>query len=184
MVRPRWPGICGTRRMLTNKPAHLKQFDYTGFHRYSLTFCTNRRRAIFTNENVVDLVLLQISRAAAEREFAVITYCFMHDHLHLLVHGQSEASECKGFISKAKQYSGYYYSKEFPGRLWQRYGYERTLRKDEDTLTVARYILENPVRGKLVANVQDYPFLGSLVCGLEDLMLSVYSGVDSTQRSG
>ena len=143
--------------MFTDKPSHLKHFDYTGFHRYSLTFCTDRRRAVFLSKNVVDLVLSQISRAATEREFAVITYCFMHDHLHLLVHGQSKSADCKGFIALSKQYSGYYYSKEFPGKLWQRYSYERTLRKDEDTLTVAKYILENPVRAKLVERVKRLP---------------------------
>src|SRR5687768_7546522 len=116
--------------MRTNRPPHLKHFDYTGFHRYSLTFCTDQRRPLFKQKAVVDLVLSQISRAAMEREFAVITYCFMHDHVHLLTHGRSEAADCKSFISLAKQYSGYHYSKGFRGKLWQRYGYERTLRKD------------------------------------------------------
>jgi len=97
----------------------------------------------------------------------------MPDHLHLLVHGQSETAQCKGFIALAKQYSAYYYSKECRQRLWQRYGYERTLRKDEDTLTVAQYILENPVRAGIVATVPDYPFVGSLICEWKDLLASV-----------
>jgi len=104
--------------MFTNKPDHLKHFDYTGFHRYSLTFCTYQRRALFTDGTVVRLVLSQIWRASTEREFAVIAYCFMPDHLHLLVHGQSETAQCKGVIALAKQYSGYYYSKECGRRLW------------------------------------------------------------------
>ena len=159
--------------MHTGKPPHLKHFDYTGFHRYSLTFCTDQRRAIFHDERVVELVLSQISRAGNEREFAVFAYCFMPDHLHLLIHGESEAADCKQFITLAKQYSGYYYSKAFGGKLWQRYGYERTLRKEEDTLDVARYILHNTLRAKLVAKVEDYPFVGSLVCELKDLLLSL-----------
>ena len=76
-------------------------------------------------------------------------------------------------IALAKQYSGYYDSQEFHGRLWQRYGYERTLRQNEDTRAVAKYILENPVRAKLAANVLDYPFVGSLVCEVKDLLLSI-----------
>jgi putative transposase len=97
----------------------------------------------------------------------------MPDHLHLLVHGKTENADCKQFITRAKQYSGYYYSKETGRKLWQRYGYERTLRKDEQTFTVVRYILENPVRAKLVARVEDYPFVGSLVCELKDLLESL-----------
>jgi putative transposase len=159
--------------MLTAKPPHLKHFDYTGYHRYSLTFCTDQRRPIFKERRAVDLVLSQIARAAKERAFAVIAYCFMHDHLHLLAHGHSEAADCRRFITLAKQYSGYYFSKEIGGKLWQRYGYERTLRNDEDTLTVARYIVENPVRAKLVTSVEEYPFVGSLVCDLKDLLSSL-----------
>jgi len=122
---------------------------------------------------VVDLVLAQISRAAREQQFAVIAYCFMPDHVHLLVHGESEASECRRFIKLSKQYSGYYYSKAFQGVLWQRYGFERTLRKEEQTLTVARYILSNPIRANLVKKVEDYPFVGSLEYELRELLASV-----------
>jgi putative transposase len=122
---------------------------------------------------VVDLVLAQISRAAQEQQFAVMAYCFMPDHLHLLVHGESEASECRRFIKLGKQYSGYYYSKAFHDVLWQRYGFEPTLRKEEQTLTVAKYILRNPIRANLVKNLEDYPFVGSLVYELSDLLASV-----------
>lgn len=158
--------------MQTGKPPHLKHFNYTGFHRYSLTFCTDQRRVIFQERRIVELVWSD-SRAAKEREFAVIAYCFMPDHLHILIHGDSEGADCKRFITLAKQYSGYYYWKEIGGKLWQRYAYERTLRKEEDTLDVARYIVQNPVRAKLVARVEDYPFVGSLVCELKDLLLSL-----------
>jgi len=169
--------------MRTNTPAHLKHFDYLGFHRYSLTFCTDRRRPLFTDEKVVDLVRSQIVRAATSCEFTVIAYCFMPDHLHVLVHGESAAADCRRFIAAAKQYSGYHYAKKYSGRLWQRYGYERTLRTDEHTLQVAKYILENPVRANLAVRVQDYPFVGSTVCELKDLLLWIYAEVGQS-RSG
>ncbi len=99
----------------------------------------------------------------------------MPDHVHLLVEGQSDASDCKQFMARSKQYSGFQYSRVRGGRLWQRYGFERALRDDEDTLVVARYILANPVRGRLAPCVQDYPFVGSLEYSLEDLLGSVQS---------
>src|SRR3989442_642381 len=117
--------------MITRSPGHLKTFDYLGLHRYSLTFCTDRRRQLFVNAAVVDLVLTQISRAANENQFGIIAYCFMPDHVHLLIEGQSDASDCKRFIARAKQYSGFYYSKAHHGVLWQRYGFEHVLRDDE-----------------------------------------------------
>jgi len=147
--------------MRTNSPGHLKTFDYLGLHRYSLTFCTNHRERWFSDATVVDLVRTQISRAATEHQFAVLAYCFMPDHLHLLVEGQSVSSDCKQFIARAKQYSGFYFKQARRHALWQRYGFEHVLRDEELSLAVARYIVANPIRARLVERVEDYPFSGS-----------------------
>jgi REP-associated tyrosine transposase len=162
-------------------PQHLKTFSYAGFYRYSLRFCTDARRPVFTSPSPVDLVRSQILRSAAEEQFAVIVYCFMPDHLHLLVEGQAENSDCKRFIARSKQYSGFYYTRQFGTRLWQRYGFERVLRDSEQTFVVARYILENPVRAGFVTTIDEYPFVGSFVYTLPDLIASVYT---STHESG
>jgi putative transposase len=156
-------------------PQHLRTFSYLGFHRYSLCFCTDDRRQVFTSQPPVDLVRSLILRSASEEQFAVIAYCFMPDHLHLLVEGQAEDSDCKRFIARSKQNSGFYYTRQFGTRLWQRYGFERVLRNSEQTFVVARYILENPVRAGLVATIGEYPFVGSFVYTLPELLASVYA---------
>ena len=167
--------------MLTGSPGHLKAFDYTGLYRYFLTFCTDARQRVFVTRERVGLVLAQIERSAAEEQFAVIAYCFMPDHLHLLVEGRCESSDCRRFINRAKQFSGFHYAKAFGHRLWQRYGFERVLRDEEATLVVARYILENPLRAGLVRRVEDYPFAGSRVYSLAEILEAVSTG---TRRSG
>jgi len=156
--------------MRTGKPEHLKSFSYLGLHRYSLTFCTHDRSPIFTAGPVVDLVLAQISRAATENTFAVTAYCFMPDHLHLLVEGQSDASDCKQFIARSKQYSGFYYSKAYGKKLWQRYSFEHVIRDEQKSVVTARYILQNPVRAGLVQRISDYPYVGSLVWPMPALL--------------
>ena len=75
---------------------------------------------------------------------------------------QAESSNGLKFINRAKQLSGFYYKQTFGRMLWQRYGFEHVLRDDEDMRHVARYILENPIRGGLVERREDYPFVGSL----------------------
>jgi REP element-mobilizing transposase RayT len=97
----------------------------------------------------------------------------MPDHVHLLVEGLSDASNALTFIDRAKQYSGYYFKQAFCTRLWQRYGFEHTLRNDEVALSVARYILDNPIRAGLVQRVQDYPFCGSLMHPIEHILDAV-----------
>jgi putative transposase len=159
--------------MLTGKPDRLKAFDYLGLYRYFLTFCTFERQPLFTTRESVDLILLQFQRSAREERFVLIAYCFMPDHVHLLIEAQADDSDARRFIKAAKQYSGFYFKKHLGRQLWQRYGFERTLRSDEPTLSVARYIIENPVRARLVRNAEDYPFAGSSVYGFAEIMTAV-----------
>jgi hypothetical protein len=49
------------------------------------------------------------------------------------------------------------------------------LRDDEVTIDVARYILGNPVRAGLAATVEEYPYVGSLVYELKNLISSTSS---------
>jgi len=159
--------------MRTGKPEHLKAFDYLGLHRYFLTFCTCERREVFVTTRRVDLVLSQILRAADDEHFALVAYCFMPDHLHLLTEGQRDDSDCRHFIKRAKQFSGFYYKKTCGSPLWQRYGFERTLRNEDATLSVARYIVENPLRAGLVERAADYPFLGSSLYTVDRMLEAV-----------
>ena len=57
--------------------------------------------------------------------------------------------------------------------LFQPWGFERVLRDDEASFAVARYVVENPVRAGLVKTVADYPFVGSQVYELKDLVESL-----------
>src|SRR5262249_32793000 len=138
-----------------------------------LTFCCDSRRRAFVDSDSVTLVTQQILRAAAENHMAVIAYCFMPDHLHLLIEGLQDESDCLHFIKLAKQYSGFYYSKARGLKLWQRYGFEHLLRDDELTLVVARYILMNPVRAGLVKDPREYPFLGAVAYTLDELFVAI-----------
>ena len=68
----------------------------------------------------------------------------------------------------------------YGGRFWQRYGFERVLRDDESILAAVRYILANPIRTGLAKRVEDYPFTGSLVYTLEQLIEGVYESNGTT----
>src|SRR5262249_39232961 len=135
-----------------------------------LTFCTSNREQVFISREPFDFVRNLILRAADDERFAILTDCFMPDHVHLLVEGESEISDCRRFITRAKQFSGFHFSRHFHKTLWQRYGYEHVLRDDEDTRGVAKYILENPVRAGLVRSPQDYEFSGSARYAIQEIL--------------
>jgi putative transposase len=145
-----------------------------GSHRYSLTFCTHNRKPLLTDARAVDIVMNQFLRTSSDEGFAIIAYCAMPDHVHLLVEGTRDDSDAKRFISRGKQSSGFLFAQERGTRLWQRYGYEHVLRDEEATPLVVRYILENPVRAGLVDNVRAYPYIGSSVYSRDELIEYAY----------
>jgi putative transposase len=157
--------------MKRHSSPRLPTFDYLGLHRYSLTCCTFQRRRVFGNADIVDRVWRCFLSAAAGADIALLAYCFMPDHLHLVAAGEQPSSDVRAFVSKAKQASAFAHQRRFGGeRLWQRSYWDRVLRREEDTWTVVRYVLANPVRAGLVSHPLEYPFSGSGVYGRETLM--------------
>jgi putative transposase len=176
--------LAATGCMITRKPEHLKSFDYLGLHQNFLTFCTYDRQRLFVESERVILARTQIACAAVDQRFALTEYCYMPDHVHPLVEGQSDDSNCREFISRAKQYSGFHYQAAFGRRLWQRYGFERTLRSEESAVSVAKYILENPVRAGLVDRVDRYKFSGSTIYTIRQILQAVQLDDNWSTRSG
>ena len=170
--------------MFTGKPEHIKGLDYPGPRQYFLTFCTHSRSRCFVTDDAVAVVRTQIERAAGEQNIAVIAYCYMPDHAHFIVEGKAENSDCLQFIARGKQYSGYYYKAKIGHRLWQRYGYEHTLRNEEAAISVARYILENPVRAGLVSRIGEYSYSGSAVYSIEQIVEAIQLRDKWYRRSG
>ncbi len=156
-----------------------QDIDYRGFHRYHLTFCTDFRKPFFVDATSVTLVAHQIQRAADQTRFTIVAYCFMPDHVHLVIEGTRDDSDCLRFVKLAKQMSGFSFSKARGEKLWQRYGFEHVLRDDELTLVVVRYVFQNPVRAGLASDPRQYPFIGSQIYSVADL-LDAIADVQST----
>ena len=152
------------------KPRRLPPSNYVGERAVSLTICTNDRAHHFTSALIVEAVLLRFRQHARHELVALLAYCFMPDHLHLLVSGGRPDADVGRFLTRAKQSSGHWFSVEFGARLWQRYAWDRVLRHEEDTLSAIRYLLANPVRAGLVQHPLEYPFSGSDVYSHEDLL--------------
>jgi putative transposase len=117
---------------------------------------------MFTSPQPVEDALAQTTKAAVSHAFAILAYCFMPDHLHLLVEGTSEDSDLLAFVHTLKQRTAYEYRRSHSDAPWPKGYYEHVVRDDETTLDIARCMLANPVRGGLVREPRDYPFSGSL----------------------
>lgn len=94
----------------------------------------------------------------------------MPDHVHVVAHGKSGSAKLPKFIHKAKQLSGYYGKRVAGNPIWQDGYFDRVLRDTEDTRNVVAYVLRNPVRKGLAKDARDYPYSGSGLGTLDELI--------------
>ena len=149
-------------RFIPRKKIRLPADLYQGQRAYSITICTSNSLEHFKNPDIVKFAAGIMKDVLTECGIAIYAYCFMPDHLHILL-GSDERSDVVQCIRKFKQLTGYHVKRQFGFTLWQKSFYDHILRKEENIREVARYILENPVRKGLVDDFREYPFLGSTV---------------------
>lgn len=143
------------------KNIRLPRSSYLGRQWYFLTACTQDRVPRLNDTALVDEHLKILALRAREECFDIQAYCFMPDHLHLLVSGKHATSDCLAFINGFKQRSAYAFKQYTGKRLWQHKPYDHILRPDEPWDGVAYYVWMNPVRKGLCARPEDWPHSGS-----------------------
>jgi putative transposase len=148
-------------------------FSYRGFHAYFVTCCAGHRRAHFADAGCVDIVTRHLLHLAGACDFEVSAYCFMPDHVHVLLEATSVDSELSRLMNSWKQHTGYAHARGTGSRLWQNGYYDHVLRNDEDRLGIIAYLLSNPLRAGLVSDLSRYPFWGSGVWERDQLLEAV-----------
>ena len=128
-----------------------------------VTIATRGKQAIFSERSLAGDFVALVRATCQKNNIPLYAYCIMPDHVHFLL----SASEGKGiieFVSEIKSLSTRLaWQHGYKGAIWQRSFYDHFLRGDEDCMVVARYIIGNPVRRRIVEDYRDYPFSGSLV---------------------
>ena len=151
------------------KTHRLPKTAYKGEVSVAFTLCVQDRQNIFLNSSII-AQFTDILKFLVEQSPCIIpVYCFMQDHQHLIVSGTSLQADVLNFIKMYKQKTGYWLSRNLSAK-WQKDFYDHVIRKEENLISIARYILDNPVRKGLVAHWDDYPFKGSVGFDLEDIL--------------
>jgi putative transposase len=159
------------------KRNRVKYFDYSGSFAYFITICTKDKLCYFDNAMTVNDVLSGLKLEADKANFIIYAYCFMPDHLHLLMIGR-DGSNLINFIKLFKQKTAYYFKQKTGASLWQKSYYDHLLRENEAINGVAGYIFENPLRKKLTNDIRDYAFSGSFVFDIKEFY-EVYDRKDN-----
>jgi len=125
---------------------------------YHVTACTEARRPIFRDFACARLLVAEMRRLHEEEVLGSLAWVIMPDHLHWLFQlyeGETLSSIVKRVKARSSLAIGRHI--ESGGPIWQRGFHDHAIRRDEDMLVVARYIVANPLRAGLVKHLGDYP---------------------------
>jgi len=119
----------------------------------------NNRERVFLDYVDYDKYLFFLSKYSEEKKAAVLAYCLMPNHIHLLVRPSREESLAKMMQAVTLCYSKYFNGENGrTGRLWE-CRYHSTVIDGESYLwTVSKYIENNPVRAGMVKRPEDYSY--------------------------
>lgn len=115
-----------------------------------------RRQVIFQDELDCQVFMELLRKEAKEHECAIHAYCFMSNHVHLLI-GTGSVELGKFMKHLAGKYAMYYNHKyTYKGHVFEGRYKSCLVETDEYFLQTSRYIHLNPVKAKMVANPEDY----------------------------
>ena len=124
---------------------------------YLLTANTLEREPVFKDYRLGRVVIHQF-RAVHEQGIAdSLAFVVMPDHVHWLIRlhrGSLGQLMCQVKSISAK---GVNEAADRAGSLWQQGYHDRALRREEDLVKLARYVVANPLRAGLVERLGDYP---------------------------
>lgn len=118
----------------------------------------NRRERVFFEASDYALYRDLLAQACRKADVAVWGYCLMPNHVHLTLVPDAPTSLARALSETHRRNTGYVNARaRQTGHLFQgRFG---SVALDEDHLmAAARYVSLNPVRARLVASAQDWPW--------------------------
>jgi putative transposase len=136
---------------------------YLGQRAYFLTLCTGQRRKLFTRPGLAPTLLAVLRTTCSSHFFNVYAYCFMPDHVHMILTGESESSSLMRLVQEFKSLTSREARKIGLVNFWQKGFYDHTLRTGDSLDAAAWYVFMNPVRAQLAQRAEDWPFSGSFV---------------------
>ncbi|MGE5155503.1 MAG: REP-associated tyrosine transposase [Bdellovibrio bacteriovorus] len=130
---------------------------------YLVTTVVRGRTPWFRDFGAARACIRQLPRVEGETGARWLAWVLMPDHFHGLV-GLGDAADLATLMRLLKGASAHAVNqvRGRSGPIWQPSYYDRALRRDEDRVAAARYIVANPLRAGLVSRLGDYPHWDSV----------------------
>ncbi|MGM0588586.1 MAG: REP-associated tyrosine transposase [Bacteroidota bacterium] len=98
-----------------------------------------------------------------QKEFDLISYCIMPNHLHLVLDmeekGKNEVMPLTNMLGRFKSYTALKANRILgrQGAFWQAESYDHVVRNNKELKQIIKYVIYNPVKAKLVEKWCDWP---------------------------
>jgi putative transposase len=155
---------------IREKKHRLPREAYRGRVTVSITACIADRRTPFVDDGIVKVFVEKLLNATTKWKCQVPIYCFMPDHLHLILHGTDDTADAWQAMVDFKQQTGFWFGRQRPEFSWQKDFHDHIIRSNEDLGAHCRYVADNPVRRGLVHQWREYCFTGSIGVDLREIM--------------
>lgn len=136
----------------------LRKGRFSEAHRiYLITSVSENRAPWFRDLYLGRIVVRAFMGARPEAE--TLAFVVMPDHFHWLMQ-LGDAGDLSKAVQGVKSVSARLINRRLArkGTVWQDDGFhDHAVRRDEDLLAIARYIVANPLRAGLVRKLGDYP---------------------------
>jgi REP element-mobilizing transposase RayT len=121
-------------------------------HIYLITTVTQDRTPWFADLCKARCLVRALMEAQDYGSGDTLAYVVMPDHLHWLL-ALGDRCPLSTVVGTMKSLTG----RRIGCRVWQTGFHDHALRREENVLSVARYVVANPLRAGLVKSLRDYP---------------------------
>ena len=119
---------------------------------YHIITTTANHQPLLTDFYLARKIINTIKQSDTLGYTTTLAFVIMPDHIHWLMQLEDKATLQQVIRSMKSQTA-----KAIGKPTWQSGYYDHAIRKDEDIVNIARYIIANPIRAGLVKRVGDYP---------------------------
>lgn len=141
---------------------------------YHVVARANRGEFIFRSPKIKELFLNVVRRAKKRYTFSIENFCIMSNHVHLMIRpGQGES------LSRIMQWILSVFALRFnrifgyTGHVWYDRFKSRVIESYLQWISTFLYVMQNPVRARLVEDPFYYPY-----CGVAHMRAGKYSVID------
>jgi REP element-mobilizing transposase RayT len=124
---------------------------------YLVTAVTKNLVSVFQDWALGRLLVGTMKSEHESKQVASLAWVVMPDHLHWLF--ELQEGDISAVMRRVKSCSTLLVNRASgrSGPLWQTSFHDRALRREENVLAAARYVVANPLRAGLVQRLGDYP---------------------------